>query len=209
MTTSKYNIYTHASAYRTHVVSVVLKKLHKIFNVRQQLENASMVLRFHNRWQQQPLAAKTLYLRNTRGGLFAVLSSMEYQRGQKNSNYGYAWMIMGIHNYLWISIMDSHNSNYGYPKLGIMDIHKCYSLWIYPNSIMDIHNWIQNWFMNIHNYIMDIHNHIMDIPDSRWFMDIQIDWWISIIQLWISLIRLWISIIRRLMDIHYSICGYT
>ena len=84
--------------------------------------------------------------------------------------------------------MDIHNSNYGYPLLGIMDTHKCHS------------------FMDIHNSIMDIHNWIMDI--QNWFMDINNWLWISIIKLWISIIRLWISMISRLMDIHNSICGY-
>ena len=36
-----------------------------------------------------------------------------------------------------IRIMDIYNSNYGYPWLGIMDIHKRY-------SIMDIYNSIHN-----------------------------------------------------------------
>ena len=70
-------------------------------------------------------------------------------------NYGYPQLgIMDIHNR---SYMDMHISNYGYPQI---------ELWISMTRIMDIHNPIMdipNWFMDIHNSIMDRHKPIMGI----------------------------------------------
>ena len=63
--------------------------------------------------------------------------------------------------------MKLRNSNYGAPKLRIMELPKCYRFMDFHNLIMVLHN----WNLKFHGWIIKVPNNYRIVEFNKWFMD--------------------------------------